>query len=429
MIDAGEVKPTRVRWTIFLLLLLLVSINYIDRASLSVAMPVIAAEFHLSPTAQGLLFSAFFWSYAAMQIPVGLLSDRMRPRAIIGGATMAWGLCQAAAGLVHGFVPLLLTRVGLGIAESPIMPAGAKLNGVWMQPHERARGATLLDGGAPLGTAIGALLIAGLMSETGSWRMAFALAGFGTMAVGALAWWYIRDLPADHPFANAAEVALVQQANAAAGPRTRGALQTLLPYLRRRSIMALFGAWVCNNCVFYGLLTWMPSYLIATQGLNIKAMGGASFLIFFMGFVGELVGGTITDRWLASGAAPNRVFRSMFAMAAAMAMAALFLVAYARGAGPVVALLCVALFFIRWFGVFWSLPARLGAQDVAGALSGMMNFCGNLAGILVPVLVGGIVAISGSYFLALMFFACCAVGLLVLTSMIDYECQVDGEHD
>jgi ACS family D-galactonate transporter-like MFS transporter len=69
----STVPRTGVRWRIFFLLLLLVTVNYVDRASLSVALPVIIAKFHLAPAAQGLLLSAFFWTYSAMQIPGGLL--------------------------------------------------------------------------------------------------------------------------------------------------------------------------------------------------------------------------------------------------------------------------------------------------------------------------------------------------------------------
>src|SRR5215471_9075707 len=74
---------TRVRWKIFLLLLMLTSINYIDRASLSVAMPLIGKEFNLDPAMQGLVLSSFFWTYAFMQVPGGMLADRYKPRVVI----------------------------------------------------------------------------------------------------------------------------------------------------------------------------------------------------------------------------------------------------------------------------------------------------------------------------------------------------------
>src|SRR5215813_15250439 len=103
-----------VRWKIFFVLLSLVAINYIDRASLSVAMPLIAKEFNLDPAMQGLILSSFFWTYAFMQVPGGMLADRYKPRVVIAVATIGWGFFQAVAATSTSWVMLLLTRLGLG---------------------------------------------------------------------------------------------------------------------------------------------------------------------------------------------------------------------------------------------------------------------------------------------------------------------------
>lgn len=110
-------------------------------------------------------------------------------------ATLAWGICQDMVALCTGAYSLILARAGLGITESPIMPAGAKLMGVWLTPNERGRGAMLPDGGAPLGTVIGAVVIAGLIGMFNSWRMAFVIAGVGSVLMGMVAWWYSAITP------------------------------------------------------------------------------------------------------------------------------------------------------------------------------------------------------------------------------------------
>src|SRR5450631_382728 len=148
-----------VRWRIFAIVFVLVVINLIDRVTLSIAMPTISKEFSLEPAMQGLILSAFFWSYALLQIPGGWLIDRFGPRALITGATVGWGLFQAITGVATGAVSLLISRVGLGAAEAPLFPAGAKLNSIWLSPRERARGAVLVDSGAPLGAAFGGVII------------------------------------------------------------------------------------------------------------------------------------------------------------------------------------------------------------------------------------------------------------------------------
>ena len=417
-------RPTSVRWRIFLIMLLLTAINYIDRASLSVALPLIAPEFNLSPALEGLMLSAFFWSYALMQIPAGVLLDRYHTRGIIAAATVAWGAFQALGAASHNWIVLLLTRMGLGVSESPIMPAGAKLIGSWLTPHERGRGAVLVDGGAPLGSALGAILISGLIAWFGSWRIAFVIAGVGTMLAGVLAWRYIRNHPSDHPGVNAAELEHITRGNARAS--AAAARVPLRELVRDRSVLAMFAGYSCILAVFYGLLTWMPSYLHKAHGFNIAAMGGATFIIFMSGFVGELIGGYIGDRWKASGASPNVVMRTMFSGSSLVAAACILAAAYIPDSGTVVVLLCVAMFFIRFCGMYWSLPAIVGGPERSGVLGGTMNFCGNMAGVVVPILIGVIVQWSGSYFLALLFFVVMAVLIAVFSSLIDYRPRAHG---
>lgn len=412
---------TTVRWRIFLILLLLTAINYIDRASLSVALPLIAPEFNLTPAMEGLMLSAFFWSYALMQIPGGLLLDRFHTRGIIGTATVAWGLFQALGAASHNWLVLLLTRIGLGVAESPIMPAGAKLNGAWLTPNERGRGAVLVDGGAPLGSALGAILISGLIAWLGSWRLAFVVAGVGTVLAGILAWKYIRNHPSEHPGVNEAELRHITAGNASAHAAAAKASLPLRELLKDRSIFAMFAGYSCILAVFYGLLTWMPSYLHKAHGLNISAMGGATFLIFMCGFVGELIGGWIGDRWRASGASPNLVMRTLFSGSALVAALCILAAAYVGETVAVISLLCVAMFFIRWCGMYWCLPAIIGGPSRTGVLGGTMNFCGNMAGVLVPVVIGLIVQFTGDYFFALIFFVVAAVLIAVFSSLIDYR--------
>lgn len=418
----GTAARTSVRWKIFLMMLFLISINYIDRASLSVAMPVIAKEFGLEAATQGLILSAFFWTYALMQVPGGMLADRYKPRVVIAGATLGWGLFQALAALSTGWVPLLLTRLGLGAAEAPIYPAGGKLNAIWMTKNERGRGAVLLDGGAPLGAAFGGILIAWLIAILGSWRLAFVVAGIGTVACGLWAWSYIRNHPREHAGVNEAEASYLEEAHAEEDAETpRGTGGSALGYLRFRSVWCMCLGWMCFNSVFYGLLTWMPNYLNKVHGFDIKALGGATFVIFFAGFVGELVGGFVADHWKARGGSPNVVHRTLFGIAAVIATISIFSVAYVKDPLTVVALLSSTLFFLRWCGLYWCIPSILATRDRAGLLGGMMNLGGNIGGITVPIIVGLIVAATGSYFLALMFFAAAGLGLLLCSTLIDYS--------
>lgn len=424
----ARVAPmSSVRWKIFFILLTLVSINYIDRAALSVAMPVISQEFALTPERQGLILSSFFWTYLLMQIPSGLLSDRFKPRIIVAAATIGWGFFQGLAAASTGWVFLLLTRLGLGVAEGPIYPAGSKLNSLWLTPNERTRGASLLDAGSSLGSGIGAVLVAALIATLGSWRQAFLVAGVGTILCGIWAWWYIRNSPREHPFINDAEASHIEVALAredAAEPNIDSG-SSFWNFFRFRSVWAMCLCHTCTNLIFFGLMTWLPTYLYKVHGFDIKSLGSATFIIFFFGFVGEIVAGQIADRWKLAGASSNLVYRSMQSFGAICVAASMFAVAYVSDPFWVVTLLCVSLFFVRWCGgCNWATPSMLASRARTGALTGIMNFVGNIAGIFVPIFIGFIVQRTGSYFLALMFFVAVAGVHVLCTLSLNYQRKV-----
>ncbi|GAA1724561.1 MFS transporter [Isoptericola hypogeus] len=428
---ALDEKPTRVRWKLFALLLALVTLNYIDRGSISVAMPMIREEFGLSAEATGLLLSAFFFAYALMQIPGGLLIDKFGPRKMATAATVGWGAATAASGLAGSFVSLFVARAAIGVAEAPIMPAGGKLNAAWMPPRERGRGATILDAGAPLGAGIGGVAIAWLIAVTGGWRAAFIVAGIATALFGLLAWWYIRDSPRRHPKVNAAEAAYIEDAlaeedaaaaRAAAGQGVSGSGKArLLQYLRFRSFWAMCLGWFGFNGVFYGLLTWGPLYLSEAKGFDLAAVGWGTFVIFGAGFVGELLGGALSDRWRASGASANLVMRTMLGAAGVIVVLGLIGVIFIDGSIAAVVLLSVVLFFLRWVGLFWAVPAQLGGRANAGFLGGTMNLFGNINGFVTPMAVGFIVGATGGYAWALAYFVGAGAIMLVSVLCLDYS--------
>ncbi len=418
-------QQTSVRWKIFFVIMSLVSLNYLDRASISVAMPLISTEFHLSPALQGLIMSLFFWSYALMQIPGGLLVDRYKPRVVIATATVAWGICQTLVAVCTNTTGLILTRLGLGLAEAPLNPSSGKLNGIWLTPHERCRGAALLDGGAPLGAAFGALIVATLIGWTGSWRLAFVMTGIVTILAGLFAWYFIRNNPRDHRGVSQAEAEYIELANQpdvdieAHLPVTRP-----IELLKHRTPWLMFLGYMFSNVVFFGLLTWMPNYLSKEHGFDIRQMGSASFIIFMTGFAGDLVGGWSADKLLSSGVSPNKVMRTLLGFASAVTTIAIFSVAYATGPVLTVVLLSITLFFQRWTGLYWSMPAMLTTRRRSGLLGAVMNLGGQVGGVVVPLAVGLIVQFTGSYFLALMVFTAAGAGLFLCSVSINYEKKV-----
>lgn len=359
-----------------------------------------------------------------MQVPSGMLADRLKPRALIAIATVGWGFFQALGALSSGWMLLLLTRLGLGVTEAPIYPGGGKLNALWLTQNEKTRGAALLDGGCALGSGVGAVVVATLMAVLGSWRAAFVVAGVGTILCGIWAWWYIRNTPREHPSINEEEIAYIERAHAeedANEPKV-AAGGSLLRFFTYRSVWGMCLSHTCTNLIFFGLMTWLPTYLYKVHGFDLKSLGGATFIIFFFGFVGEVLGGQLADKWKAKGTGANVVYRTMMIIGAVAVALAMFGVAFAKAPIMVVALLCVALFFLRWNGgCNWATPAMLATRARTGTLNGIMNFVGNIAGIFVPIFIGYIVQTTGSYFLALMFFVGVAAFQVLSVLAINYQ--------
>ena len=418
----GVQRRTNVRWKMFLLLLVLVAVNYIDRGSISVALPIIQKEFNLAPGARGPPALRLLLDLRPHADP-GRPPDRQvrSPQGDDRRPASAGAPQRQHPGLAGGFLSMFIARLGIGVTEAGVMPAGGKLNAIWMHKSERGRGATILDAGAPLGAGLGGILIAGLIASTGSWRIAFIIAGAATVLMGLAVWWYVRDNPRQHRGVNDAEAEYIEASHAAEDAEAEldgsKGKRALLPYLKFRSFWAMCFGWLGFNGVFYGLLTWGPLYLAQAKGFDLKTIGWSTFVIFGAGFVGEILGGTIADKWRASGASANRVMRTLLGTSSVVVIGGLIGVTVVADPTTAVVLLSVVMFFLRWVGLFWSIPSILGGRTNAGVLGGAMNFSGNISGFVTPIAVGLIVGATGSYTWALLYFVGSAIimGVSVLT--------------
>lgn len=418
----GSAPRSNMRWWVFLLFMVIITVNYIDRSSLPVALPFITKQQHLSPTVTGVILSAFFWTYAAMQIPSGWLADKIKPRLLTTGSVVGWGLAEALTAVASGAGILMLLRLLLGVFEGPIYPAGAKLNAVWLTSGERARGGTIIDSGAPLGTALGGITMVAFIGWFGSWQLAFVVAGILTILLGLFAGWFIRNTPHEHPMIDPSEASYIEKSleeeNRGVTASSRG---NLFRYFKFPSFWAMCIGWLGFDVVFYGLLSWVPTYLTKYRHIPFALSGASVFIIFGSGFVGELVGGQLADAWRRRGGNPNVVLRTLLGIAGAITTISLFLVAYAPTAQRAVMWLAIVLFFLRWAGIYWSIPSILTDGDHAGLLGGAMNFAGNVGGILAPIVVGLILSATHSFVGALLLFAGSGLVWMVSSLIINYS--------
>ena len=414
-----ETASSSVRWKIFAVLFLLVVVNMIDRASISIAMPTIAKELNLSGVMQGLILSSFFWTYALMQIPSGMLADKFGPRKTVSISTVLWGIAQAVLGMCSSGASLIGARLLLGGSEAPVFPAGAKLNAIWLNKGERARGAVLMDAGGPFGAALGGILIAEMILYFQSWRLTFVIAGVGTVLLGLLAWYTLRDKPSTHPGVNQAELDIINSDRDATVTEEEDK-RPLLHVLPARSLTGMLLGRCAWAMMFFGLLTWGPSYLSHALNLDLKGVGYATLIIFCAGGLGSLCGGFLADRLVVSGMSRARTCRLLLTISGLCTLTTFFVLPSIPDVNTSVLLLSCAAFVLMWGSLYWSFPALLAPRSRVGVVGGMMNMAGSIGGICIPLIVGLLLdLLGGSYDPVLYFFAGCAVVFVVMTNLID----------
>src|SRR2546421_11947266 len=184
------------RWVIVVMLFTASLINYLDRAAISFALPLISKDFHLTSTTKGLLLSSFFWSYALMQIPIGWCADRLNLRWLYAGAFALWSLAQGLTGLAGSLAALAGLRILLGVGESIYLPGGSKIVSLLFSDKERGLPSGLFDFGTRTGLLLEGILIPYLLVHYG-WRKTFLVVGFLALV------WLIPWLAATPPLMRA----------------------------------------------------------------------------------------------------------------------------------------------------------------------------------------------------------------------------------
>src|SRR5579862_5292418 len=203
--DLPVVSSSR-RWAIVGLLFTASIINYLDRAAISFALPLISKDFHLTPDTKGLLLSSFFWSYALMQVPIGWCADRLNLRWLYAGAFALWSLAQGLTGLAGSLEVLIGFRILLGVGESIYLPGGVKIISLLFTGKDRGLPSGLFDFGTRTGLILEGILVPWLLVHFG-WRRTFLTLGF-TALVWIVPWFSIfpRHLQAENTSTGSTEI-------------------------------------------------------------------------------------------------------------------------------------------------------------------------------------------------------------------------------
>ncbi|KXU91916.1 MFS transporter [Caballeronia megalochromosomata] len=390
-------KPTKFRWFMVFLAFLAIVTNYMDRANLAVALPYMNTELHLSSGESGLILGAFFWTYAAFQIPAGMLVDRLGAKAVFAAAVVWWSIFTMATGLARGAASLLGLRFLLGVGEAGAFPAATKFVERWFPPTERGLASGIYDCGARGGTLIALPICTAIITAYG-WKASFLFTG-AVGLVWVVVWLFVAsEFPAQSRFVNEAEVEHIGED--APATKRRAVRIKWGRLFTSRVVWAMSLGFACQGYVIYFFITWYPTYLVKERGFTLLQLGFYGILPGLAGLVGSWLGGWISDRIAASHYGLD--FARKTCIVVGMALSATIGVA-----GIVTqAWLALLLLSIAFFGVsvatssILALPADVsarGERSVAGTVAGFQNCVANLAGIASPAVIGFLKDATGSF--------------------------------
>jgi ACS family D-galactonate transporter-like MFS transporter len=385
-------------------------VNYLDRTVLGIAAPYLTKELGLTAASLGIVFSAFSWSYALLQIPGGVFLDRFGTRTTYTLALTFWSGFTALMGLVSGLPGLILTRVGVGIFEAPCFPANSRILATWFPQQERARANSIYSVGQYAGIAFLSVPLF-WVTQTFGWRGLFFLAGAFGIALGGLLWWQYRE-PSQDPGINADELTHIE---AGGGGEYKGArldfnFRHIAWLLKHRQIIGASIGQFGGNSTQVFFVTWFPTYLVNVRGMTFINAGMMTMLPYIGASIGVLVAGQFSDRLLKRSGSANLARK--LPIVGGMLLASTIVLANFVPPGSdmlVIAIMSVAFFGQGMTNLGWTVISDVAPKQLIGLTAGIFNFSANLAGIVTPLVIGYAYQATGTFVGPLIYIAVVAL--------------------
>ncbi len=391
-----EGLPRR-RWRIAWLLGIGVLVNYFDRVNLSVSHDSLIVAFGVSNVVFGYLSSAYNWTYAVCQLPIGVVLDKFGVRRVGRIGTFVWSIASFAAAATPSLGGFFGARLLLGVGEAPTFPSNAKAIGMWFPERERSFATSLFDAAAKFSSAIGVPLIGVVLLWVG-WRWSFAFTGAISLVYFLYFWRVYRDPEEDTELSEDERRHIADEAAQAARGHEAEKPSPLWHLIGQRKVLGLTLGFGAYNYVFYLLLYWLPSYLSA--GLHIDLLHSYAYtsLPWLFATATDLaVGGWLVDFLVQRGWNSSTVRRVVLIGGTAFGLGILGAV-HARSATQALIWISVSIGGLSAAApVGWSLPSLIARRSDVGKVGGIINFSGQVSGIAASILTGYLVSATHSY--------------------------------
>ncbi|SAL52241.1 transmembrane sugar transporter [Caballeronia udeis] len=389
------------RWFVVGLLFLAGVINYLDRAALSIAAPLIQKDLDFSHAQMGIVFSSFFIGYALFNFVGGVLSDKVGAKKVFGASMGIWSIFCGATALASSLVSLIVLRVLFGMGEGPFSSSNSKMVNNWFPRREVASAIGVISSGTPLGGALAGPVV-GYMAIRFGWRWAFV----AIMLLGLLwlvAWTLTTtEQPQQDKRVKPEELALIvagQQQASSMEHAPEGEKVGLKFYLKQPIILATAFAFFAYNYVLFFFLSWFPTYLTEAHHMSLHDMSIATVIPWVLGSIGLAAGGFVTDMILRITGKPLLARRIVLSVCLGVAAVCVGFAGRVESMEGAVALMSVSIFFLYVTGaVYWAVIQDTVRRENVGGVGGFVHLLANLAGVIGPAVTGFIVqATHGAY--------------------------------
>ena len=372
----NELTVKRIGQKTALILMLAWTIDYMDRFVVSLALPSIGAEFHLSKAEQGLIVTTFAVVYMCMQVPAGLIADRVPSKPLLLTTLVFWSVFTALTGLATGFIMLLVFRGLFGVCQGLYPPTSFKALSERSMPEQRGGLTGFMMSAQGLGPGIAPLVAAPLMAMVG-WRHTFTYFALAGLVIGVILFALIpKPLPRHLTDEHAEQVD--EQALDASLPAVSQA-----EVLRSPNMWKLAGLWCVLNIVNYGLITWVPSYLMEVRKVALADTGILASIPMLITILTTWLGGWLFDRYFHNRTRwfiiPIWATTGILLVLMIMAKSTLTFTLFVTLANGVSCLATMAIFGI---------PLRVLPRDRTGTATGLINVGGQIAGAASPLIMG-----------------------------------------
>ncbi|MFB3170108.1 MFS transporter [Neobacillus sp. 179-C4.2 HS] len=423
-------KRSGYRWVVLGIIFLVYLVCMADRTNIGVVLPFIKEDFSLNNFQAGAIASFFFLGYAITQIPAGFMLGKKGSRGIATVAILAFSVMTFLLGTVKSATALVLMRLGLGITEGPAPVSMTSTINQWFPAREKATATGVYIASTQLAPIIVPILATWIAIEFG-WRYVFFFFAIPGIILAVVWYLFVRSKPEESPNVSQAELEYIRQSETASDvnvgeQKSLGWIDKVIRYQKVQPLTtfkSVFTSWnilgntltyFFMNSVNYGLLTWVPMYLVNEKGYSLMKMGILASTPAIGGLVGAILGGIISDKVFLKRRKPTMIMTAFFA---AIMM---FVVTNIPNNGVLIAI-CLGLagFFLNiGWPAFTAYPMGLTNRDTYPVAIATVNSGGNLGGFFSPMIVGAMLDATGNYNLAFGFFGVLLIlGFVVILTL------------